>query len=135
MKLMLEVRADGRPVSVLVAAANHAENTLLEPLIEQGLSDHLPRFMLADKAYDDDPRRTRMAERGVMLLAPHRKNRVKPKAHDGRSFRRYAKRYIVERTNAWLSWYRRLSTRWEYYSFIYEGFVTIACLITTINGL
>ena len=135
MKLMLEVRADGRPVAALVAPANRAENYLLEELFDESVSEQQPEYLFADKAYDDDPLRQRLAERGVTLLAPHRKGRVKPPAHDGRAFRRYTKRFVVERTNAWLSWYRRLATRWEYYGYIYSGFVSLACLITTANGL
>jgi len=36
-------------------------------------------------------------ERGVELIAPHKKNRVKPTTQDGRVLRRYKKRWRVER--------------------------------------
>ncbi len=77
MKLMIEVRADGRPVAALVAAANRAENHLVEELLDAGGDLPLPEVLLADKAFDDDALRDALKERGVTLLAPHRRNRVR----------------------------------------------------------
>ncbi len=45
--------------------------------------------------------------RGIELIAPHRSNRKKPATQDGRALRRYKRRWIIERTNAWLGNFRR----------------------------
>ena len=135
MKLMLEVRSDGRPVAALVAAANRAENHLVEELLASGGERLLPAILLADKAYDDDRLRDALQAQGVRLLAPHRENRVKPPRHDGRHLRRYQRRWVVERTFAWLQNFRRLIQRHERYAFIFAGFVSLAALITTARGL
>src|SRR5262249_5177050 len=45
------------------------------------------------------------------LICPHRRNRTRPAMQDGRSLRRYRHRWIVERTIAWLSNFRRLVVR------------------------
>jgi len=48
------------------------------------------------------------------MIAPHRRNRRPETATpDGRPLRRYQRRWIVERTLAWLGQHRRLLTRWE----------------------
>jgi hypothetical protein len=50
---------------------------------------------------------------GIELIAPNRKNRSQTR--DGRKLRRYKRRWCVERLFAWLQWFRRLVTRYEYH--------------------
>ena len=50
------------------------------------------------------------------MIAPHRRNRRKPKAQDGRKLRRYKRRWYkrrwkIERLFAWLGNFRRLVVR------------------------
>ncbi len=40
------------------------------------------QLSVADRAYDSDPLRERLEDRGVQLIAPHRKNRTKPPTQD-----------------------------------------------------
>src|SRR5262245_24918613 len=56
---------------------------------------------------------------GYEPVIPHRANRVRPSRNDGRRLRRYRRRWLVERTNAWIHCYRGLAVRWSYYSFMY----------------
>jgi IS5 family transposase len=44
--------------------------------------------VIADKAYDSDPLRKRLRQRGIELICPHKKNRVRPATQDGRALRR-----------------------------------------------
>jgi transposase len=48
----------------------------------------------------------------IELIAPHKCNR-KRLTQDGRPFRRYRRRWCVERLFAWLHWFRRLVIRWN----------------------
>jgi hypothetical protein len=64
-------------------------------------------------------------------VIPHRKGRVRPSRTDGRRLRRYRRRWVVERTHAWLQSYRGLAVRWSVYAFmhvglIYLGFIHLA---------
>ena len=95
---MVWTRADGCATAAIIAAANISEHQLLESLLDSAEGAMTPEVLLADRAYDD-ALRDRLAERGIFLLSPHRK---KPPRHDGRHLRRYPRRYVVERTNAWL---------------------------------
>ncbi|WP_162426437.1 hypothetical protein [Pontibacter pudoricolor] len=52
----------------------------------------MPHCLIGDRAYDSDPLDEKLREKGVELIAPHRKNRVKKKTQDGRKLRRYKKR-------------------------------------------
>ena len=65
--------------------------------------------IIGDRAYDSDKLDKRLAEeRGVEMIAPHRRNRCKATTQDGRTLRRYRKRWKVERLFAWLQNFRRL---------------------------
>lgn len=94
-----------------------------------------PERLIADKAYDSDPLRARLKRRGIELIAPHRRNRKKPKTQDGRKLRRYRKRWKVERTFAWFGNFRRLLVRWERHLKMYLAFFHLACLLITLNRL
>ncbi len=51
-----------------------------------------PVRVIADKAYDTDPLRNCMRLRGIELICPHKKDRVRPATQDGRKLRRYKRR-------------------------------------------
>jgi transposase len=62
------------------------------------------------------------------MIAPHRRNRSKPKTQDGRALRRYKRRWKVERFFAWLQNYRRLVVRYERHADNFAGFVKLGCI-------
>jgi transposase len=136
MKIGMAVERHGVPVGVLTDAANVGEPDLGERVLEQippevELPDDVP--VVADRGFDSDALRDELAESGFRLLAPHRKNRKKPSRNDGRRMRRYKRRYVVERTFGWRHSYRRLLVRHEFYSFIYDGFVHLACALIAVG--
>ena len=89
--------------------------------------------MIADKGYDSDALRDRLRRRGITLIAPHESNRYRTPPQDGRVLRRYKKRWIVERSIAWLGNYRRLVVRYDRSLTIYQAFVHIACLMIVLR--
>lgn len=136
MKLEVVTDANAIPLGTVVAAANTAETDLLEPALDDvpvRLPPQAP--LLADRGYDSDGLRDRMAERKIRLLSPHRRSRTRPSRNDGRRMRRYRRRYTIERTNSWLHYFRRLANRWDYYTFIYKGFLRLACILIAFNRL
>lgn len=135
MKVELVIDARGLPLAAVSAAANLAEGDLAEPVLEEiPVPVPKPVPVVADKAYDSDPLRQRLAAMGFDLISPHRQNRTKPATTDGRKLRRYRRRWIIERTNSWLHNFRRVVTRWEYYSSLYHGFVQLACAFIALGG-
>ncbi len=89
--------------------------------------------MIADAGYDSDPLRQRLQKRGIDLIAPYRKNNKNRRYEDGRKLRRYKRRWIVERTNAWLGQFRRLLVRHEHLLSIYYAFFYLACFWITLR--
>ena len=130
---MLLVDGRGLPLAVDVDAASPGEVTLIEPLLEQALTEYVPKRLIYDRAADSDALRNRLADRGIELICPHRKGRVRPKTQDGRPLRRYRRRWIVERTISWLQAFRRLVTRYEFYAVLFHGFAKLACLMIVLR--
>ncbi len=89
--------------------------------------------MIADRAYDSDPLRERLKKRGIELIVPYRANNKKRKYEDGRKLRRYKRRWIIERTNAWFGQFRRLLVRHEHMLTTYSAFFHIACMLITLR--
>jgi transposase len=89
--------------------------------------------VIADRAYDSDPLRERLAKRGIDLIVPYRKNSKHRRHEDGRKLRRYKRRWIIERTNAWLGQFRRLLVRHEHLLATYRAFFYLACLWITLR--
>lgn len=94
-----------------------------------------PQRVIADKAYDSAALRKRLKRRGIELICPHKRNRVKKKLQDGRKLRRYRKRWMVERSFAWLGNFRRLVLRYDRDVKSYQAFFQIACLLITLRHL
>lgn len=94
-----------------------------------------PERLIADKAYDADWLRLSLSSRGIELICPHRSSRKRPPLQDGRRLRRYKRRWIVERTIAWLQNFRRIVVRYDRYPQMYLAFIHVACLIITVRQL
>ena len=138
MKIEIVVEATGIPLGMVTDSAKVSETLLGEvALVDTPATIEVPDQVpvIGDRAYDSDPLRESMAKEGFILIAPHRKNRVKAKTNDGRRLRRYKRRWIVERTFAWMHSYRRVVTRFEKRVDLYEGFVHLACAFIAINRL
>lgn len=73
-------------------------------------------------------------ERGITLVAPHRRNRRR-RTQDGRPLHRYVRRWKVERLFAWLQNFRRLVTRYERHATNFLAFVQFGCILTLLRHL
>jgi transposase len=132
-KIMLMVDGEGLPIAADIASASKAECQLIDGLIDKKATDqHVPR-LIYDKAADSDALRDRLATKRIDLICPHRKNRKRPAKQDRRKLRRYKRRYRVERSISWLQRFRRILVRHEWYSFLFLGFVQLACMYTNLQ--
>lgn len=132
---MVLTDGEGIPLALDVESANVAEIRLIEPLIDLAATEGVPPRLIYDRAADSDPLRERLAERGIELICPHRKNRVRKPTQDRRKLRRYRKRWKIERTIAWLHNFKRLVSRNEVYAHLFHGFAKLACLMICIRRL
>jgi transposase len=99
--------------------------------------DKLPRRLIGDKAWDSKKLQDELGkERGIELIAPKRGGaRPSRRKQDRRTFRRYKRRWKVERLFAWLKRFRRLSIRWEQKSENFLGMLHLGCMVITLRNL
>jgi transposase len=108
-KWMVLADGEGVPLGVRLESASPSEVTLAEATLDEvrvprpkGRPRQKPERVIADRGYDSDPLRERLQQQGIELIAPYRSNNKERRYEDGRKLRRYKRRWIVERTNAWL---------------------------------
>ena len=66
----------GLPLAIHVGSAAPHEVTLVEATLDACFAPALPERLIGDKAYDSDPLDRRLqSERGITLIAPHRRDR------------------------------------------------------------
>lgn len=92
-----------------------------------------PQQLIADRGYDSNRVRADLVKEGIEPIIPARSNNTRATHQDGRKLRKYRKRWIVERTNAWIQNYRRVVVRYERSADIYTGFVHIACALIVLR--
>ena len=133
---MVLVDARGLPVAIDVVPADAHESRCVQALFDFMLTRETPPRVIGDKAYDSDKLDEELAQRGVELIAPHRRNR-KPEnvTQDRRPLRRAARRWTVERTISWIQNYRRLCIRWEKSSQLFSGFLHLSCTLLLLSAV
>lgn len=137
---MVLVDGQGIPLGVHLSPANRAESQLAEETLAQvavpragpGRPKQKPLRIVADRGYDSRALWERLKRRGIQLIVPHRKKRNVP-YQDGRCLRRYRRRWIIERTNAWLHNFRHLVTRYDNKIEHYRAFLYAACMLITLR--
>jgi transposase len=120
--------AAGTCLALHVTSASPHEVRLVHQTLATRQVNGKPEKLIGDKAYDSDLLDAELAEQGIELIAPHRKNRKKPKTQDGRKLRRYKRRWKVERLFAHLGNFRRLVVRYERSADNFLGFFRLACI-------
>jgi len=121
--------ASGLPVAAYVESATPHEVKLVGETIDSCFTRYAPDKLIGDKAYDSDKLDQQLQEeRGVEMIAPHRRNRKRARTQDGRKLRRSKRRWKVERLFAWLQNFRRLVVRYEYHVDNFLGMVLLGCI-------
>jgi hypothetical protein len=98
------------------------------PLAEYPLAE-APTPRVTDRGCDSLKLRTDLLATAWDLVCSHRLGRVRSKIQDRCKLMRYRRRVKSECTIAWIRSYRRPIIRHEYYRFIYQGFIHLACMM------
>jgi len=129
-KIMGLTDASGLPIAVDATSANPHEITLVDDTLDACFLENVPEKIIGDRAYDSDKLDEQLAkERGVEMIVPHKGNRRKITTQDGRTLRRYRKRWKVERLFAWLQNFRRLVVRYEYHLKNFLAMIHLGCIV------
>jgi transposase len=114
-------------LAVTITAANVNDYGLLLPLLDEvwGAQKGDEREVLADRGYDAKAVREGVRERGFTERISQRNRRGQGRKRDAQA----RERSVIERTFAWLSWFRRLATRWERRAELYLAFLQLGCAL------
>ena len=109
---------------------------LVEPTLEERFVADVPERLIGDKAYDSDKLDERLMHLyGTEMIAPNRNGLRRHRTQDGRSLRRYRRRWKIERLFAWLFNFRRLVVRYEYHAENFQGLVHLAAAVIILRHL
>jgi transposase len=127
--------AGGLPLAVATSAANTHDSLALIPLVQaipairsrRGPRRRRPGKLHADKGYDYPHLRVWLRRRRITPRIARRG--VETSTRLGRH------RWVVERSLAWLTGYRRLTTRYERSARLFTAFLTLAAALTCYKRL
>jgi putative transposase len=132
-KLHLLVDQRGAPLSLYLSGANAHDKWFADDLIMVMVVKRPPKrkqHLCADKGYDYTDVRQFAEQQGYIVHIKHKRKRGEPVIEDcpvpGET-RYAARRWVVERTLAWLSKRRSLRTRWCKTSQNWLAFIQFAC--------
>ena len=132
MKRSLLVEADGGPLAAVIAGANVRDDKLLAQALDAVVlerpkpTEEAPQHLCLDKGYDNRGSREIVGERGYV---PHIRRIGEEKLGGAREKRHPARRWVVERTLAWLSKCRALLVRYDKKASNYLGMIKVACIL------
>lgn len=106
--------------------------TVAVPRSGRGRPKQQPRRIIADHGDDSRGRWSRLRQRGIDRIAPQLRTR-RTRFQDGRQLRRYRRRWIIERTNAGLLSFRRLTVRYEHRLEPYRAVLHLACALIALR--
>jgi transposase len=119
----------GLPVAAGIASGQRHEVKLVDETLGQSFIDELSPRLIGDMAYDSNELDERLLrERNVEMISPHNPTHRR-KTQDGRSLRRYRRRWKIERLFAWLFNFRRLVTRYENNADNFRGMLHLGCMM------
>lgn len=130
MKRSLLVEATGGPLSVVVSGANTHDAKLLAGTLDAVIvprpkpTEEAPQHLCLDKGYDNPTGRQAAAEHNYQ---PHIRRIGEEKLDEQREKRYPARRWVVERTLAWLSKCRAILVRYDKQAQNYLALLKLAC--------
>ena len=131
-KRSILVDAEGGPLSIVVAGANVHDAKLLEATLDAIVTERPqpteeePQHLCLDKGYDNPSGREAAMSHGYQ---PHIRRIGEEKLDASGKKRHPARRWVVERTLAWLSKCRALLVRYDKKASNYLGLLQLACML------
>ena len=130
-KTHLHVDQNGIPLGVVVAGANVHDSRLVSTTIDADIvsrpevTEENPQNLCLDKGYDYKRVEKELEQ---YFFTPYIRRIGEEKIEDGEK-KHPARRWVVERTNAWLKGFRAIRTRYFHYAENYLAMLHLACAL------
>jgi transposase len=123
----------GLPLANVLAKGNRHDLVSAEATVKKirvGAKRRLAELN-ADKGYDSAAFRRHLRKRGIRTNIPERKYKHRRKLGRKPKYDKATGKFraFVERTNAWLKYFRKLRYRWERKKCMFQACVDLACLL------
>lgn len=123
----------GLPLAAVTAKGNRHDLVSAEATIRKirvGAKRRLQELN-ADKGYDSATFRRNLRKRGIKTNIPERRYKHRRKRGRKPNYDKTKAKFraFVERTNAWLKYFRKLRYRWERKQCMFQAWVDLACLV------
>lgn len=139
VKASVLVDAQGIPLGITIAPGSWNDMRLAIDTIEKIKTERnlFGSFLLADKGYDSLPFRCYLAHKGLRPNIPKRSTTRKGRLKQLYAYHPFlgAKRFIVERTNAWMKSFKRLHFRFDRTTYSFECFLYLAIIVICVRKL
>jgi putative transposase len=132
VKRSLLVEASGGPLAAVVSGANTHDTKLLSDTIEAVVverpqpTEERPQHLCLDKGYDNPTGEQAVSKHHY---TPHIRRIGEEKLDENHKKRHPARRWVVERTLAWLSKRRAILVRYDKKAQNYLAFIKLACAL------
>ncbi|MBM3213848.1 IS5 family transposase [Candidatus Poribacteria bacterium] len=132
VKRSVAVESNGGPLGVMIAGANVHDTQLLAATLDALVlappfpTEEQPLHLCLDKAYDNPTGTRALADFGYV---GHVRRIGEEKLDDHGEKTHPARRWVVERTMAWLAKYRSILVRYEVKPENYRGLMKLACIL------
>ena len=132
MKRSLLVEAGGGPLAAVIAGANVHDTKLLAATLDAIVverpepTEDSPQHLCLDKGYDNPTGEEAVEDHHY---EPHIRRIGEEKLDDKKRKRHPARRWVVERTLAWLSKCRAILVRYAKLPCVYLGLIKLACIL------
>jgi putative transposase len=126
------VEGDGGPLAVVIAGANVHDTKLLAQTLDAIVVERpaptpaQPQHLCLDKGYDNPTGHRTVEEHHYQ---PHIRPTGEPPSARPKRPRYPARRWVVERTLAWLSKCRAILVRYAKRPSVYLGLIQLACIL------
>jgi transposase len=131
--ISLLTEKNGLPLTNMTVKGNRHDSVSAEATVKKlrvGAKRRVAELN-ADKGYDSAALRRSLRKRGIGTNIPERKFKHRRKRgrkpHYDKATAKF--RAFVERTNAWLKYFRKLRYRWERKKCMFQAVVDLACLL------
>lgn len=140
VKISVIVEATGIPIAMVVARGNIVDITLAEATVDNirlAKRAILGSEFLGDKGYDSLKFRIHVSEFALPNIPKRKTTKVRDKhlwyyIYDTIKGK---KRFVVERTNAWVKSFRRIRMRFDYKASSFEAFLYLAIIVICVRKL
>lgn len=135
--LVMVTEKDGLPLSSATTQGNRHDLTLAQKVVSKIkiAAKRRVKMLNGDKGFDSRAFRQSLGSKGIKSNIPERQFKKRRKRGRKPIYDKATAKFraVIERTFAWLKYFRRLRYRWERTKKMFQAFIDLGCLLTCLK--